>query len=169
MEEQIQTLKVSFDEIKSLEFESSESLKLYLQTWALKNGFEVTKSTGTKAYAVYFKCSRSGKPRKFAKAEGKRSKPSKKIGNNSKFFLSHCLGCPFTFAFLFDVGKKKFLFNQDFGTAEHNHCEEKKTKIKLHEKEISDFVKKEVIEKGDKPALLQEKLNLKFRDIQIIY
>ena len=69
------------NEIKSLTFDNDLDAKNHLQRWALENGFELSKTTGTKSYAFYMKCSKSGKPRKFTKSEGKRSKPLKKQVN----------------------------------------------------------------------------------------
>ena len=78
MNQEVQTWKISFDEIKAV-FEDPEEIKSNFQYWALEKGFELSKSTGTKSYAIYLNCSRSEKPKKFAQAEDKRSKPSKKI------------------------------------------------------------------------------------------
>jgi len=81
MDSQKENWTIDFSKIKNLEFTDINQCKLTLQSWALEEGFELSKQTGTKPYAIYFECSRGGKPRKFANAEGKRSKSSKKIGN----------------------------------------------------------------------------------------
>jgi len=74
---------VSLDPLKKLTFDHSDPLEYHLRKWALENGFELIKNTSVKSYALYMDCSRGGKPRKFAGAVGKRSKPSKKIGKNT--------------------------------------------------------------------------------------
>jgi len=69
------------EDIKNLKFSSLEKCETNICNWALENEFVLVKDTSAKSYALYLKCSRSGKPRKFANAEGKRKKPSKKTGN----------------------------------------------------------------------------------------
>jgi len=169
MNQEVQTWNISFDEIKSLLFEDPEEIKSYFQYWALEKGFELSKSTGTKSYALYLNCSRSGKPRKFAQAEGKRSKPSKKIGKKKNFNNSYILGCLFCIAFLYDANKAVYQFNEEKSCSTHNHPEDNKVKVKVYNKEISKFIEETVIEKNNKPADIQEKLNIKFPNLNIQY
>jgi len=56
-----------------------DKLEEDLKKQALKDGFKLSKETGKKDLHIYFVCNRAGKPR-FRGAEGKRTKPSKKIG-----------------------------------------------------------------------------------------
>ena len=51
----------------------------------------------------------------------------------------------------------------------HNHLENNKVKTRLHEKEISEFVKEIIVEKNDGPASTQEKLSLKFPSLEFDY
>ena len=53
-----------------------------LEQKAVEKGFDLIKNTGTKKNVYYFKCHKSDKPRE-SKSVGKRSKVSKKIGNNN--------------------------------------------------------------------------------------
>jgi len=84
-------------------------------------------------------------------------------------FKSSFLECPFRISFHFDSLKSKFIFNSVKSLHSHNHPEDSKSKYKLQEKEINEFIKDNVVEKNDGPAKIQEKLNLKFPNIQIHY
>lgn len=71
---------IDINEIKDVEFSTNKECENFLYDWALEQGFSLIKET-TKPYAIYLKCSRGGRQRKFVEAEAKRNKASKKIGN----------------------------------------------------------------------------------------
>jgi len=52
-----------------LEFDTVGDVEDHIKNWAFSHGFELSKTNGSKAYAVYALCYRAGKPRD---AEGKR-------------------------------------------------------------------------------------------------
>jgi len=109
MNQEVQTWIISFDEINGSVSEDPEEKKNLISNTGLEKGFELSKSTGTKSYTIYLNCSRSGKSRKFAQVEGKRSKPFKLVNflNNS-----YILGCLFCIAFLYDANKTVYQFNE---------------------------------------------------------
>jgi len=162
-------LELSFEDIKKLKFETSDECQEYLRKWALKNNFELRKSTGTKPYAVYLECSRAGKPRKGENSQGKRTKLSKKTGNPFHKIFTHKLGCPFRVSFLLDKTEQKLVWNETKSNPEHNHPADTTKSYKLREGEIKAFVKETIVKKKDKPSIIKEKLNLKFPDINIDY
>ena len=86
--ENTNNLQTSFDNVKAIQFDSLQKCEEYLCKWALESGFRLIKNSGKKSYAIYLKCYKSGKPRKFKEAEGKRSKKSKKSGKCMKMFYS---------------------------------------------------------------------------------
>lgn len=63
----------------------------------------------------------------------------------------------------------KYLFNKEISSPIHNHEQKGKLNHKLHEREIADFIKDNVHQNNDKPALLRTKLNLKFPSLSIDY
>lgn len=81
MNQEKPNLEVSFEDISKKEFNDPKECEETLRKWALGKGFELKKSTGSKSYAVYMECCKSGKARKAPNTEGKRTKPSKKTGN----------------------------------------------------------------------------------------
>ena len=87
LEEENTTWTIDFESIQNLEFEKAQDVENYIKTWALGNGFELSKPTGSKSYAIYTQCSRSGQPRTFAGTIGKRNKSSKKIGKIKSQYL----------------------------------------------------------------------------------
>jgi len=64
----------SFEDVKGISFSNLQECEADLHKWARENDFSLMKDTGAKNYALYLKCSLSGKPRKDPKAEGKRKK-----------------------------------------------------------------------------------------------
>jgi len=65
---------------RSFSREELSDIQTEFKDHALKEGFESIKPTGLKNNSVYFVCARAGKSQK--QGDGKRSKSSKRIGNN---------------------------------------------------------------------------------------
>lgn len=128
----------------------------------MQNGFELSKETSSKAYAIYLKCHCSGKPRPNPNLQGKRAKKSKKTGKQLTSFFKNSIGCKFQIYFYFDEEKKSFRFNQKSSFNSRNHDLVSTLAYKLREEQIKQFTKESVGKKNIKPSDLVEKVKLKF-------
>ena len=85
---------------KTFKKENIGNIKNFIQEQALKDGFKIVLPTGVKENYIYFICNRGGKSKK-PEGDGKRAKPSKKIGKNFFIILSLSIRMPFsTFIYL---------------------------------------------------------------------
>jgi len=81
MENQAPTITIDLSEIDNESFSSQVEGEKFLKQWAMKKGFQLSKTTSSKNYVIYLKCHYAGKSRQNPNLLGKRTKKSKKTGS----------------------------------------------------------------------------------------